>query len=329
MNASTHSLALAALSLFAAACGGSSSGSGSTTTPPPAGATQSLDVSPDAAASLKIDSGALAGLVFSVPAGAVSEPVTITVANGSTTDVPARTIVGPAATFGPSGLTFSTPALLDLPLDPSQATNPTVDTVRVRLRDDRTGAIEELVPIGVDAGANTVRVEVPHFSTCWPTSTGGDPSSAGDFTASGVVTISGPAADIVGTSIEPNEFILFESGSDVPDVWSFLVTPFPIAGSVVGPDEVAGLDEEDFENLIVMNIVDVAGGAISMTIRVNGIDYDYTCTDLEGSDEPCGDLTIDVAAQRVTMIGVTAYPSGDTMTSPLVLDGILEWQRTI
>ncbi|MCA8948208.1 MAG: hypothetical protein KDE27_01820 [Planctomycetes bacterium] len=264
------------------------------------------EATPAAAATITGPPGtALEGLVLSIPAGAVTAPVTVSVEVGSAGATNGQAIAGPAAKFGPEGLTFAVPATLDLPYDPGAVTGGLLGGLRVQLRDDRSGAVTELLPDDVDPVAGTVQVQISHFSTCWVTF----PIPTGGFDAVGTLALGGPDTAVLGTTLKIGDL-----GFLVPGVYTFLdeFTEFP------GPPG-------NLDYIVVMNIFEAPGASLSMTIAVDGVDYGYICTNVNGSSYPCGNLTIDPIAQSVTFDDVVAEPAGENATAPLLLNGVIQW----
>ncbi|MGK0205880.1 MAG: hypothetical protein ACI9S9_004973, partial [Planctomycetota bacterium] len=78
----------------------------------------------------------------------------------------------------------------------------------------------------------------------------------------------------------------------------------------------------DVENMFVMNVIDglESNGftGISMSIKVMGVDFDYTCA-------PCAGLTIDPVARTIDFDNVQVTGQGNAI-GDLVLDGMVGWQ---
>ncbi len=142
---------------------------------------------------IAVDSGILAGTMLVVPAGAVVDPVTVSIDMTGVTAVPDASAIGPAAAFSPDGTTFATPATLTLALTPVMAAQlppegaaPAGIVIKQRQRD---GRIIDIVPTAVDQTAGTVTAEVSTLASFWVARqvSGGDiamfdywPMAAGD-----------------------------------------------------------------------------------------------------------------------------------------------------
>lgn len=109
----------------------------------------------------------LAKTKLEVPAGAVLEAVTVTVEPGAPiVEGDGETAVGPAVDFGPDGLTFSTPALMTLPLNTSLDEG---EELRVHVVNaDGSREILEEPELTINDSNGTVSFSVSHFTTFQP-----------------------------------------------------------------------------------------------------------------------------------------------------------------
>lgn len=109
------------------------------------------------------------GVVLAVPAGALPSETRITVERASPSQLPSSVgaradsiVPGTLYDFGPDGLVFDAPATLTLEYDPAHLPPGSLETW---LRVVRIGDTVEVVPgVSVDTAANTVAVQVDHFT---------------------------------------------------------------------------------------------------------------------------------------------------------------------
>lgn len=100
----------------------------------------------------------LAGFSLSIPPGALSSDVRITVASGASLVLDGELALGPAVQLGPSGLRFDAPATLGLPFDPAHLGDPRA--LRVRVVED-SGLVSLLWPEDVTVKSPQRRLEFP------------------------------------------------------------------------------------------------------------------------------------------------------------------------
>lgn len=127
-------------------------------------------VSPESGGELVVlveESQTLANTRLQVPAGAVDESVRIFVTPSEDLELADGDLTaGPAANFGPDGLSFNTPASLTLPL---YALPQGGDVVRVLVEEaDGSRSVIEGDDVVVDATEGTVTVPVAHFTRFQP-----------------------------------------------------------------------------------------------------------------------------------------------------------------
>jgi hypothetical protein len=154
------------MALGACGSGGGDSGAVVATDPPP--------VIGPAVASMMVDSAGgtlavtdpsspLVGTQVTVPAGALSSPTMISIAQVSGAGIPANVVV---ARFGPSGIVFSNPVTVTLPYSAQYlAANAISDPATLKIvAFNRNFANETLRTIAQDTNQNTVTAQTAHFS---------------------------------------------------------------------------------------------------------------------------------------------------------------------
>lgn len=144
--------------------------------------------------------------------------------------------------------------------------------------------------------------------------------------ATGVVTLSGSDASIVGNQLDtgyvatslaagsqPDYIVIVDKASNVSFTAPNILTPEPA----------------DPDNSFVLAVTDDSPGsgikAISMSIVVSGTKYDYACTTPVSTFIECGSnsITLDIGNKTVDFDNVTTT---NTATSTiLTIDGTLEW----
>ncbi len=117
----------------------------------------------------------LVGASVVVPDGALTGPLTISIASATTPSLPDHGMqaAGPAVDFGPSGTTFAKTATVTLPFDFSllpQNVDPSQILVFIREKD---GSSTTVAPSSVDVAHGTISLPVGGFSTCVPISPAG------------------------------------------------------------------------------------------------------------------------------------------------------------
>jgi len=124
----------------------------------------------------------LFGASVDVPPGALSEPVLVTIRSADAerlADPDADTNAGPTVEFQPSGLQFSQPVVVTVPIDPQalpvQASEGDITVLIVE--DD--GSTREVVPTSVDLDAGVCTVQVSGFSRFTSVAPAGSPQLAG------------------------------------------------------------------------------------------------------------------------------------------------------
>ncbi|MDH3593120.1 MAG: hypothetical protein OER88_14640, partial [Planctomycetota bacterium] len=93
----------------------------------------------DTGGTVSVTTGTLTGAAAVIPAGALANPLPITIDPGANVAAGTGTSnVGPAVRLGPAGTTFSAPVAVTVPFTPSQTGGEAVSVVQ---RNDSTGAI--------------------------------------------------------------------------------------------------------------------------------------------------------------------------------------------
>lgn len=160
-------------SVLLAGCSSSTGGGSLVTTPP---------TQPDTSTTLTAPPGPLEGVVLVIPANAVPDGTVITLDSGIVTAIPGRRAVGPVATFGPSGTTFSPAAMLTLPFTPeSGPVIEILEDIMIAVRDDTTGEVVEVEPLSIDQESGLADLDLDHFSSCWVTALELPPPPTGDI----------------------------------------------------------------------------------------------------------------------------------------------------
>lgn len=136
------------------------------------GALATAPITPATGGTLTVTTGALAGLVLEIPPNSVAADITVTVNQGSPSDIPGRIAVGPVATFGPAGTTFDPAATLSMPFSLPGGGASEEDIGRmVAMRNDATGDVVEVEALFPIVGEIPVAVlDIDHFSSFWVTS---------------------------------------------------------------------------------------------------------------------------------------------------------------
>jgi hypothetical protein len=111
---------------------------------------------------VSITAGPLRGLTIEVPAGAVQDPIEITVGDSFATAHPGTRPLARAAELSPLDVEFALPVRVTLPFD---AASQSGNEIAVLAR-DAYGTIEEWVPTSI--GEGTVTLEVARLSGLWP-----------------------------------------------------------------------------------------------------------------------------------------------------------------
>ena len=143
----------------------------------------------------------------------------------------------------------------------------------------------------------------------------------GEVVASGTLTLQGGDTGAIGTTLTIGDVARLNGPNTVQ-------TYFCIDSN----SRVGGFEyqlNEQFQNLtfvdplntFVINVIDDSAASgltgISMTVSVQGVDYDYTCTF-------CPGLTVDTVAQTIDFAAVEVQPSG-AATDTLMLDGTIAY----
>lgn len=128
----------------------------------------SVPVTPEQGGSVTVTEGRLEGATVSIPAGATSENIEVTLGDGepvAEVSFPA----GPPLEVGPSGTQFNVPVTVEVPyetpLPPLPVGEATEEDLVITVRDDRTGSTEPHRPVFVDRERRLASVQVMHFST--------------------------------------------------------------------------------------------------------------------------------------------------------------------
>lgn len=156
-------------------CGGSSSSasstsSGLTASSAASGSTSSTDPSVvalgnigPAGGSVSVTSGEMAGTSVTIPRGALSTTIPITVQKTSPLEINGIQQWGPALAFGPPGTKFAVPVTISLPIPPvPEALTPASFLV---LHSDGGSDVKVLLPNALNDGDTRISVQTDHFST--------------------------------------------------------------------------------------------------------------------------------------------------------------------
>ncbi len=112
----------------------------------------------------------LEGVTIQVPAGAVSDPVVVSIAGGEEFFVDDVQHAGGATfEFGPSGLSFEEAVTVTVPIDTQAFDDPGSEATSVGIQDGATGEVT-IVPASVDVDAGTLTFQTSHFSRFQPLS---------------------------------------------------------------------------------------------------------------------------------------------------------------
>jgi hypothetical protein len=123
----------------------------------------------------------LFGASVQVPAGALSEPTLISIRSSAPELLvdPGDASAGPTVEFGPSGLAFSQPVTVTVPIDVRQMpVQTTAEDIRVLIVED-DGTVREVVPISVDLDAGFCTLPASGFSRFTAIAPAGSPQLAG------------------------------------------------------------------------------------------------------------------------------------------------------
>jgi hypothetical protein len=121
--------------------------------------------------------GDLNGASVTIPAGALTKPLLISVSSTVTPPLASEDdqAAGPAVDLEPSGTIFTTPATVTLPYDLSQLpADATPSDIRIRIV-EADGSATEVAPDNVDTSTGIITAKTIGFSTCVPVVRRGTP----------------------------------------------------------------------------------------------------------------------------------------------------------
>ena len=159
---------------------------------------------------------------------------------------------------------------------------------------------------------------------------GGGAGGGGELGASGVLSLSGSDTSAIGS-----DFVIGDGAREITDSFPtgylFVDSPKMFTAAEYAASEfdplldIVGFDPQNTTLFAV--IVDESGAVIgvSMGVRLNGIDYGYTCTGVTGaSGQACGDAVFDQDAGEFIFNGVILEPDQSLgSTDLLTLDGVI------
>lgn len=140
--------------------------------------------------------------------------------------------------------------------------------------------------------------------------------------ASGVLSLSGADTAVFGVNLDVAEVRAIAQTNILPD--------YAMIGSEGTTAETPDPNQIPDPNnmfLIVVNQNFPSGGynsAISMTIRANGVDFDYICHNPAASSADCGTgLTLDIEAREASFVNVDVAntDSGEILR----INGVVKW----
>ncbi len=161
--------------------------------------------------------------------------------------------------------------------------------------------------------------------------TGGKTGEEGIVRASGRLSLIGPDASFLGSSVEITDVALeFPPGAGDARTLVFVDRGTGIMGSGIVEDvSQIDFDPIDVLNSLILVVLDEPASGISgvsMAMVRGGQTGRYSCTNGPGTGDDCGNLIVDHANGTVTfdMVQVEFDPD-DQATADLILDGVLTW----